>query len=76
MRKNQTINEFSTQIKETGTGCRCITLYPSLTINDDILNILNFVREYRDRIIWNENLYNWLEKHNFLNEFKEYYEDF
>ena len=73
-KKNQTINEFSTQIKETGTGYKGITLYPSLTINDDILDILNFVREYRDRIIWNEKLYNWLEKHNFLNEFKEYYE--
>lgn len=73
-KKDQTINEFSTQIKETGTGSRSINLYPSLTINEDILDILNFVREYRDKIIWNEKLYNWLEKHNFLNEFKEYYE--
>lgn len=73
-KKDQTINEFSTQIKETGTGSRSINLYPSLIINEDILDILNFVREYKDRIIWNEKLYKWLEKHNFLNEFKEYYD--
>ena len=76
MSKNQTINEFSTQIKENGVDNRIVNITPSLVIDDDLQDILDFLREYRDRVLWeNMVLIQWLEKHNFINEFREYYEN-
>lgn len=52
MNKNQTINEFSTQIKENGVDNRIINITPSLVIDEDLQDILDFLREYRDRVLW------------------------
>lgn len=52
MSKNQTINEFSTQIKENGVDNRIVNITPSLVIDDDLQDILDFLREYRDRVLW------------------------
>ena len=52
MRKKQTINEFSTQIKENGVDNRILNITPSLVIDEDLQDILDFLREYRDRVLW------------------------
>ena len=52
MNKNQTINEFSTQIKENGVDNRILNITPSLVIDEDLQDILDFLREYRDRVLW------------------------
>lgn len=53
MRKNPvTIREFSTKIKENGVDNRIVNITPSLVIDEDLQDILDFLREYRDRVLW------------------------
>ena len=53
MRKNPvTIREFGIKIKEDGVDNRIINITPSLVIDEELQDILDFLREYKDRILW------------------------
>lgn len=74
--KQLTIREFSTKIKEEGVDYKIVNITPSLSVDEDLFDILDFIREYRDRVNWdNITLRMWLKKHNFIKEFEEYYSD-
>lgn len=59
--KQLTIKEFSTKIKEEGVDYKTVNITPSLDVDEDLQDILDFLREYRDRVLWeNDTLKLWL----------------
>lgn len=71
-----TIKQFSTKIKEEGVDYKTINITPSLSVDEEIEDILDFIREYEDRINWdNITLHRWLKKHNLIKEFEKHYID-
>ena len=60
---SMTIKEFSTKIKEEGIDYKTLGINPSIEeqYTDTKQDILDVLREYRDRILWNNNdLKTWL----------------
>lgn len=74
--KQLTIKEFSTKIKEEGVDYKTVNITPSLDVDEDLQDILDFLREYQDRVLWeNDTLKLWLWKYDYFKEFREYYID-
>ena len=70
------IREFSTKMKEEGVDYKTIVINPSLLPKyaDQERDILNFIREYADRIKWSQFMLKvWLEKYNHMREFRDHY---
>lgn len=70
-----TIKQFGIKIKEEGVDYKTININPSLDNDEDVEGIIDFIREYRNKVNWdNIILYMWLKDHNYMQEFREYYE--
>ena len=71
------IKEFSTKIKEEGIDYKTLGINPSIEeqYTDTKQDILDVLREYRDRVLWDHfDLKTWLWKYDCFREFREYYE--
>ena len=76
--EKESLQDFGTRIKEEGIDYKTIIINPSLLpkFENEKQDILDFIREYSDRIKWSQFLlHEWLIKYDFIREFREHYDD-